>query len=290
LNHTATNGNIVPAPAKFETDQRGFFAAMKILTCRQGCWSGGGVMKRLLLAGLLGFAPATAPAAAIDQLPYASLTGAFGATFDDLPHPASATFYNGLIASGGVIFSERFEKQALSYAGDFDVLDGIPRSPLLPQRGAVGHNVAVSVASSNYVLGVGPSSDIEASLGEGALAALFSTNQSQFGMRIVGGDGGDLFMSFFRNDGSLIEMVTLSNVQDGLYGFSRAGGIADIRGISFHNNDSGGLGLDDLKFDARSSYGTALLPEPAAWALMIGGFGLTGAMLRRRRPALARRG
>jgi PEP-CTERM motif len=32
---------------------------------------------------------------------------------------------------------------------------------------------------------------------------------------------------------------------------------------------------------------TGLVPEPASWALMIGGFGMAGAMLRRRRSAAA---
>jgi opacity protein-like surface antigen len=40
----------------------------------------------------------------------------------------------------------------------------------------------------------------------------------------------------------------------------------------------GTLGFDDLRF-------TTGVPEPATWALMIGGFGLAGAALRRRRPA-----
>jgi hypothetical protein len=35
------------------------------------------------------------------------------------------------------------------------------------------------------------------------------------------------------------------------------------------------------------TYGPAAVPEPAAWVLMIAGFGLTGALLRRRRTAAA---
>jgi hypothetical protein len=42
---------------------------------------------------------------------------------------------------------------------------------------------------------------------------------------------------------------------------------------------SGYLGLDNVTF--------GLVPEPASWALMIGGFGLVGAMARRRRSAFA---
>jgi opacity protein-like surface antigen len=41
---------------------------------------------------------------------------------------------------------------------------------------------------------------------------------------------------------------------------------------------AGMLGFDDLRF-------TTGVPEPATWALMIGGFGLAGVALRRRRPA-----
>jgi hypothetical protein len=37
---------------------------------------------------------------------------------------------------------------------------------------------------------------------------------------------------------------------------------------------------------AFSIEGTSGAPEPAGWALMIGGFGLAGAALRRRRTAL----
>ncbi|HEX7944135.1 MAG TPA: PEPxxWA-CTERM sorting domain-containing protein [Phenylobacterium sp.] len=48
---------------------------------------------------------------------------------------------------------------------------------------------------------------------------------------------------------------------------------------TFTDDNSGSVAADIL---------TALVPEPATWAMMIGGFGMAGTMLRRRRHALAK--
>ena len=52
------------------------------------------------------------------------------------------------------------------------------------------------------------------------------------------------------------------------------------RNLAYHGND---FALDDMSFSGAAG----AVPEPATWALMIGGFGLAGAALRRRRVAAA---
>lgn len=61
------------------------------------------------------------------------------------------------------------------------------------------------------------------------------------------------------------------------YGFAPGGGL-----VGFGLNRLGVA--DNLRFDYTPVEG---VPEPAAWALMIGGFGLAGVAARRRRPAAA---
>ena len=61
-----------------------------------------------------------------------------------------------------------------------------------------------------------------------------------------------------------------------------------ITSIAVTNNDPAGLGYDFFSFDALSEGGSgSTVPEPAAWALMLAGFGLVGSAMRRRGPALA---
>lgn len=53
--------------------------------------------------------------------------------------------------------------------------------------------------------------------------------------------------------------------------------IADLNGAVPFND----FALDDISFTARATPGA--VPEPAGWALMIGGFGIVGGTMRRRR-------
>jgi hypothetical protein len=250
-------------------------------------------MKKLLITAALFLLPAVALADPINQVSYASLTGTQLTTFDDLAGGgAPGTNYDGFIASGGVGLGERFVGQTLGSIGNNDTLGGAPTGPLTLEAGAAGQNLNIFFyTTSNVLTGLGPLGfpDFNA-IGEGAFSVLFSTDQSQFGFDLVGGDGGTAHVGFFRADGSLIENIVLTGLANISYGFSRDGGTKDIRGISIWNDDGGGIGFDNLKYDVASATtgpGGGGVPEPTGWALMIAGFGLAGTALRRRRAASA---
>lgn len=58
--------------------------------------------------------------------------------------------------------------------------------------------------------------------------------------------------------------------------------------VGLDTNPNGTYSTDQTAFiDHVSAIGSGAVPEPAAWALMIGGFGLAGAALRRRRAVAA---
>lgn len=248
-------------------------------------------MKKLFILGAIGLGlSATAAQAQISQVDYGTLGGTQFVTFDDVAGGgAPGTNYDGIFFSNGVGFAERFVGQTVTNAGGFDQLGGAPSGGgLTLQIGAAGQNLNIfQNTDSNVLTGLGfagfPQSD---AIGEGSFAALFSSGQSQFGFQLVGGNGGSANVSFFGNDGSLIQSIVLSSLSDSFYGFQRDGGFNDIYGISIDNNDAAGIGFDNLKFDVRSVGGA--VPEPATWLMMIAGFGLMGAAMRRRQRAAVR--
>jgi hypothetical protein len=210
-------------------------------------------------------------AAPINVVAPGSLTGTQLATFDDVAGGVPpGTNYDSIFTSGGVSFAERFTGQANTPSGGFDVLSGTPSGPLSLAIGATNQNLNVVVNNGSQVLsGLGPVGfPAFDAIGEGSFAALFTTDQSEFGFDLIGGNleaANGAILNFFRRDGSLIDTVTLNNLSDKSYGFKRDGGVFDIAGVSVHNNDLAGIGVDNVRFDVRSG---GNVPEPASIALV----------------------
>jgi hypothetical protein len=234
------------------------------------------------IAGLaVGICSATSLPAQISQVDYTSLTGTQSVSFASVPGgPAPGTNYDSLIFVNGVNFGEHFSGQTVTPSGNFDQIGGSPTGPLTLLPGAPGQNLDVftspagAVLSGNGTLGY-PEND---GIGEGAISLLFATDQSEFGFRLAGGNGGNAYVSFFRADGSLIETFTLANLPlITAFGFTRDGGVHDIRGVSIWNDDITGFGIPVIRYDVSS------LPEPGTWGMMLLGFGAVGFAMRSRR-------
>lgn len=236
-----------------------------------------------LCAGLV--ASLNVSALPINSTAYASLTGTQLITFDDVAGGgAPGTNYDAIFESGNTAIGEHFVGQTVGVNGDSDTLAGAPTAPLTLTVGAPGQNLNVFTNTSQVLTGLGPRGfpDFSA-IGEGAFAVLFDFDQSEFGFQLVGGNGGNGFVSFFRRNGTLIDSLTIASLADDFYGFTRDGGLKDIAGVSIYNDDGGGVGFDNLKFDVAGVIGDPnAVPEPTS--LAVAGLGLLGLSLSRRRP------
>ena len=168
---------------------------------------------------------------------------------------APGTNYDGILASDGVRFAERFAGQSIGYVTIgryvFDVLAGTPTNPLSLQIGLPKQNVNVFAQSGygNVVCGLGPLGypDYDA-IGEGAIAVLFPNPQTSFAIDIMGVDGGGVAtFDFFKFDGTSLGTITVSP-SNRTYGFKTTTGLPDIAGFSIYNTDPAGLGYDNLRF------------------------------------------
>jgi PEP-CTERM motif len=245
------------------------------------------LVRRLSFAALLVLLLATVtPAWAAEIVPvaYGTVGTTYQASFEDVAGGAGfGTNYDAILPSGTLSFAERLAGQTLSASGNFDVLSGSPVNPLGLQIGAPGRNLAVAtVLGSNVLVGLGPLGygDPDAA-GEGAVAVLFPSDVSQVGFEVVGNNaGGNLFLSFFRRDGTLVEDVTqpITTSVSASFGFARVGDVADIAGVSIYNDDLSGLSFDNFR--------AAAVPEPSTLALTgLGMLGMVGWLRRRKRSA-----
>jgi hypothetical protein len=169
-------------------------------------------------------------------------------TFSDLDGgDTPGTNYEGVVWSGGMEFGERFLGQALGVSGLFDVVSGTPSNPLTPQAGALGQNLDVLSYSTNVLTGLGPVGfpDIDA-IGEGSIAMSFASPQARVSFQIVGGNGGSATLSFYRDDGSLLDTVVITGLAEASYGFETADVSNAISGILIQTTDPSGIGVDNV--------------------------------------------
>lgn len=242
--------------------------------------------------------------AAILQITYEDIANKPGANLINF-EGLTPGFYNETITRTGsagleATFGQNFAGQTVGVDRVFDTLSGTPTDPLTVVPGATNRNLSIDPRNRpdgtlwNVLNGLGPASFPPNSriVGEGAVSVLLQEDQSEFGFFVVDGNGdpisrpeNNLFVSFFKRDGSLIESFDIFSAKSTTgsvpYGFRVESGEAIIAGVSIYNKDFEGLGFAD--FISREETQQPI-PEPSSWLglLAVGMVGVASTVLKSR--------
>ncbi len=207
------------------------------------------------------------PAAAqeVTLVPYSPLTENLSEIidFEEFPSQLSPGMnHDNPLIFHGATMGERFDGQRTAPDASYDALNGQPLPGLVVKPGAPGENLSVThiYFQSNQLQGLGPEGFPSRDAGgEGAIAIVFEQDQEQLGFKVSAeikpdepAPLGRMTVTFHARDGRIIEQleVPLDWGRNG-YGFERAGGVADIAGVTIENRDPGGIAIDDIVFDLR---------------------------------------
>ena len=218
-------------------------------------------MKTLYLSAALAAVALAAPASASVTI-----------TFDELAHTNSTPAFYDTVTSMGFIFTgtragSGVERGAIGVWSSEHPFNADPAGAALFSDGAT--NVSVTVTRDG-----GGAFDL-------ASIDLTDINSGR------GGTAGHILFSFTTVDGTSSQLVDLDRAQ-GLrtFAFNRTGLLsfsymtpAAVTGLRPSIPQIDNVVVEPLL--------TAAVPEPASWAMMIGGFGVVGAAMRRRKPTLA---
>ena len=229
----------------------------------------------------------------------------------DLP----AATYNGYVVDGGVL-TPTAGPGTYGDGASFLWMGGQPSAFAFVS--ATGHGNGYAVAASGtptYYAMVGGTNDVAVPLDllvRLVATAITSGNSSVASIRVSvagnrvadqqvsanGADGGaigssDTFfdrLHFYARPGQLIEFDLRAEADAVTAGYSATAMVDPLLSIDpiFSQTDPEYLSNYSLSFSDGVGNGLGIaVPEPGSWSLMIGGFGLAGAALRRRRAAAA---
>lgn len=160
-------------------------------------------------------------------------------------------FINTILNEDGANFAERFFGQELTIdqRPDFknEILSATATNPL---------TLHVDPATGNLFVGDfgdpgGPAlfGQVEGSVGEGAMAALFDQDHKAIAFDVVGANGGPATLYFFSRNGTFLGEAAIQILGNVRYAFQRVSGATDIAGFSIYNLDGAGIGIDNVAFD-----------------------------------------
>jgi PEP-CTERM motif len=195
-----------------------------------------------------------------------------------------------LAAAGGAgtVATETFEGQALGYYSPIPIVGG-SISYVAPDFGpgfsGVSDGSLGNVFGFNVTSGGSKWFGFPSFVPSGAATVSFTGPTKSFGFYMTGVQTqftASIVVSLLDGSTSVFDLPL--NVNGGVSYF----GIVDTQAftaVSIVNTSQPGFadawGIDDI------SYNTSLVPEPASWAMLVMGFGLVGATMRRRKVAVA---
>jgi PEP-CTERM motif len=202
------------------------------------------------------------------------------------PASAATTVYSGRAAFLGALGTQVTDaySPAQGYAPGFSVLNDAAMSAVFGETdyeatgfGSLQPNIIIA---ERYCAGCNGSFRLTFT------STSVGTNAGVFGA------GLDILFNFAADQGSYTALVTFGDLTQSIYALSAAPGFYGItsdlliRSITIGPNpsttNSGSFQIDNLTIGSVGG----VVPEPASWALMTAGFGLSGAAMRRRKASV----